>query len=70
MCFPPVQRGDLERQLRVDLVEKPAVIAAALLVVAAVSEVKLGIFASCCEHWCREGDELRQLPEILSGGGQ
>jgi hypothetical protein len=54
----------------VDLVEKPAVVAAALFVVATVSEVKLGFFASCGEDRGREGDELRQFPEILGGGGQ
>ena len=58
------------QQYRRDLVEKPAVVAAALFVVATVSEVKLGFFASCGEDRGREGDELRQFPEILGGGGQ
>ena len=52
------------------MVEKPAVVAAALFVVATISEVKLGFFASCGEDRGREGDELRQFPEILGGGGQ
>jgi hypothetical protein len=33
-------------------------------------EAKPGLSASCGEDWRREGDELRQLPQILGGGGQ
>ena len=37
--------------------------------VAAVSEAKLGLSASCGEDWRRKGDELRQFPQILGCGG-
>jgi hypothetical protein len=40
----------------------------ALFLVPTVSEVELGIFASCGEDRGREGDELRQFAEILGGG--
>ena len=36
----------------------------------AVREAKPGLFASFGEDWGRNGDELRQFPQILGGGGQ
>ena len=37
---------------------------------AAASEAKPGVSASRGEDRCRKGDELRQFPEVLGGGGQ
>jgi hypothetical protein len=37
---------------------------------AVVSEAELDLCASCGEDWRWEGDELRQFPKILGGGGQ
>jgi hypothetical protein len=60
---------DLERQLNVDFVEEPLVVAPALWICSAVSEADSCLFASQREGRRREGDEFRQFPQILGGGG-
>jgi hypothetical protein len=50
--------------------KNPVFRAAAICVSGAVSEAKLGLSASGGEDRRRKGDELRQFPEILGGGGQ
>ena len=57
------------RPLHVDFVEEPPVVAPALWICSAVSEADSCRFASCGEDRRREGDELRQFPQILGGGG-
>ena len=53
-----------------DFVEKPRLLAATVSVGAAVSRGKEVCSASCGEDRFREGDDLRQLPQILGCGGQ
>ena len=60
---------DLRCPLNVDFVEEPLSWAAALGICGAVSEADSCLFASCGEDRRREGDELRQFPQILGGGG-
>jgi hypothetical protein len=56
--------------LHVDFVEEPPVLAPALGICGDVSEAESWLFASQGEGWLREGDEFRQFPQILGGGGQ
>ena len=54
--YPMLKNSDLERRRQA--------------FVAVGSEVKFGRCASRGEDRLRKGDELRQLPQILGGGGQ
>src|ERR1700722_7631503 len=56
--------------LYVDFVEEPPVLARALGICGAVREADSWLFASCGEDRLRERNELRQLSEVLGGGGQ
>jgi hypothetical protein len=58
------------RPLMADFVEKPRLLAATVSVGEAVSRGKEVRSASCGEDRFREGDDLRQLPQILGCGGQ
>jgi transposase len=51
-------------------VEEPSVLAPALGICGDVSEADSWLFASCGEDGHRERNELRQLSEVLGGGGQ
>src|SRR3984885_12260209 len=53
-----------------DFVEEPSVLAPALGICGDVSEADSWLFASCGEDGRRERNELRQLSEVLGGGGQ
>ena len=52
------------------LLKNPLLWQPALWICSAVSEADSCLFASCGEDRRREGDELRQFPQILGGGGQ
>jgi hypothetical protein len=56
--------------LSADFVEKLRLLAATVSVGAAVSRGKEVRSASCGEDRFRQGDDLRQLPQILGCGGQ
>ena len=56
--------------LNVDFVEEPSVLVPALGICGDVSEANSWLFASCGEDGRRERNELRQLSEVLGGGGQ
>jgi hypothetical protein len=62
----PTEQG----QESTDFVEEPSVLAPALGICGAVSEADSWLFASCGEDGRRERNELRQLSEVLGGGGQ
>jgi hypothetical protein len=64
------RRRDLLCPLHVDFVEEPSVLAPALGICGDVSEADSWLFASCGEDGRRERNELRQLSEVLGGGGQ
>ena len=53
-----------------NFVEKPSLEAAAMCVSGGCQRGKLSLSASCGEDRRRKGDELRQFPQILGGGGQ
>src|SRR5580704_2333299 len=53
----------------VDFVEDPSVLAPALGICGDVSEADSWLFASCGEDGRRERNDLRQLSEVLGGGG-
>ena len=53
-----------------DFVEEPSVLAPALGICGDISEADSWLFASCGKDGCRERNELRQLSEVLGGGGQ
>ena len=53
-----------------DFVEEPSVLAPALGICGDVSEADSWLFASCGEDGRRDRNELRQLSEVLGGGGQ
>jgi len=53
-----------------DFVEDPSVLAPALGICGDVSEADSWLFASCGEDGRRERNDLRQLSEVLGGGGQ
>ena len=53
-----------------DFVEEPSVLAPALGICGDVSEANSWLFASCGEDGRRDRNELRQLSEVLGGGGQ
>ena len=58
------------RPVSTDFVEEPSVLAPALGICGDVSEADSWLFASCGEDGRRERNELRQLSEVLGGGGQ
>ena len=67
---PVVPEATAVRTLTADFVDKPDLGERRQLFAAVVSEVKFGRCASGGEDRRREGDELRQFPQILGGGGQ
>ena len=56
--------------LHVDFVEEPSVLAPALGICGDISEADSWLIASCGKDGRRERNELRQLSEVLGGGGQ
>ena len=60
----------IERRESTDFVEDPSVLAPALGICGDVSEADSWLFASCGEDGRRERNDLRQLSEVLGGGGQ
>jgi hypothetical protein len=71
--YPPdcdVHGRDPQCPVNVDFVEEPCLKAIMMCVRGAASEAKRRLFASQGEGWLREGDEFRQFPQILGGGGQ
>src|ERR1700722_7489696 len=66
-----LRQGDARiRPESTDFVEEPSVPAPALGICGDVSEADSWLFASCGEDGRRERNELRQLSEVLGGGGQ
>src|SRR5271168_2570596 len=59
-----------EEMVSVNFVEKLSRSEPRLAPSKSVSEAKLGLCASCGEDGRRKGDELRQFPQVLGGGGQ
>jgi hypothetical protein len=66
----PNELGADECPLDVDFVEEPCLKASRCAWAAAASEAKGRLFTSQGEGRLREGDEFRQFPQILGGGGQ
>ena len=64
------QRRDPRCPVYVDFVEKPRLQATAICVGVGCQRGKAWCSASRGEDWRRKGDELRQFPEVLGGGGQ
>ena len=61
----------LEQRLEsTDFVEEPSVLAPALGICGDISEAESWLIASCGKDGRRERNELRQLSEVLGGGGQ
>jgi hypothetical protein len=65
LCSHPADGRSRRISLKNPLLRRPRCVSAA-----AVSEGKLSLSASCGEDWRREGDELREFPQILGCGGQ